>query len=42
MSLSEGVNLDGRKDEEELRGVEGGETLIRIYCILFSINGNKT
>jgi hypothetical protein len=27
------VEGDGRADEEELRGVEGGNTIIRIYFI---------
>jgi hypothetical protein len=27
------VDLDRREDGEELRGIEGGETTIRMYCI---------
>lgn len=27
------MDLDGRGGEEELGGKEGGETIIRIYCI---------
>jgi hypothetical protein len=33
MSYRKGVDLDGREDMEELREVEGQETLFRVYCM---------
>lgn len=31
MRARKGVDLDGRESEENLRGVVGGETIIRMY-----------
>lgn len=28
-----GVDADGRRDGEELRGIEEGEIIIRLYCM---------
>lgn len=33
MRDGKGTDLDGREVGEELRGVGGGETVIRIYCM---------
>jgi hypothetical protein len=33
MRDKKGVDLDGRRGGEELGGVEGGETIIRIYYV---------
>jgi hypothetical protein len=43
MSDRKRVDKDGKGDGEELEGVEGGKTVIRIYCMknLFSIKGEN-
>lgn len=38
-----GVDADGRRDGEELRGIEEGEIIIRLYCMkkMFSIKEKR-
>jgi hypothetical protein len=35
------MELDGRGGREELGGVEGGDTVIRIYCTSYWVHGQK-